>query len=924
MNKILVILLVVAGISNARIGKEPPSQLYNILSKSQMEIYQLPSVDVQKLLMKNSPKDFEAKPLKFATPNPTKITTKSHGIWTDITGGKIWNLRFSSKNATDINFGFTKFHLPKGVELYLLSFADDPVYYDGPYTSEDNQSYKQFWSAPLPGGDVAIELFVPDYVKESIELELTRVSTGFRDVFKRYNGDGLIPKQGSCNNDVVCPVGDPWRSEIQSVSRYTINGSGLCTGSLIMDAERSFTPYYLTAAHCGLTPSVAPTVVTFWNYESINCGDLSGGSLLQTVSGATFKARRVDVDMSLIELSSAPPQSFNPYFSGWDNSGITPTGSVGIHHPNGDEKAISFNTDPLTTQNSCVASIPGINSHWEVNNWEDGTTEPGSSGSGLWDPDTHLLVGFLSGGAASCGNPGGLDCYGKFSVAWDDGSGAAFNLKPWLDPNNTGVTSVAGSDPIPFSLTLDNASIEVCNGDNAVGSTVNVVTNGVFTSSVALTTPNTPAFVSGFSFVNNTINPTPGSSAFMFDVGAGGTTGVSMLTIQGDGMDMGMPVSANVDLSILYSGGTTSVTALTSPTDNAIDEPVSTTFTWVADANATGYRLMVSTDLNFSTLLIDETVTGTNFSATGLPGATQLYWKVATQSACNGSDVESSVFTFTTVEVFCATVPVSIPDNTPAGVDLTIPVAVVSNLDSLTVSVKSNHTWVGDLIFTLSHGATSVELMNRPGVPASTNGCNADGVDVIFDDNSIIPVEDECAAPIGIAGTLAPNSPLSAFAGQSFAGNWVLNVSDNVGADTGDITEFCIVPTIVSFTPAITVTKTATLTTDTLFVGEADLNDVITFNVSVENTGDVALDTLVVNDSMGGVLTCAPTALAPTEIATCSAYTYTVIQADIDLGGTIDNTATATMTDPGDASNYMDSAMTQTAINQALFKDGFE
>ncbi len=805
-----------------------------------------------------------------------------------------------------------------------MSFADDPVYYDGPYTADDNQAYKQFWSAPLPGGDVAIELFVPNNVKGITELELTKVSTGFRDVFKRYNGDGLIPKQGSCNNDVVCPVGDPWRDEIRSVSRYSINGSGLCTGTLVMDAERSFTPYYLTAAHCGVTnDTVAATIVTFWNYESLNCGDLSGGSLLQTVSGATFKARRVDVDMGLVELSSVPPPSYNVNFAGWDNSGVIPNGSVGIHHPSGDEKAISFNDDPLTTINGCITGT-GVDTHWEVDNWEDGTTERGSSGSGLWDPDTHLLVGFLSGGSASCSNPTGLDCYGKVSVAWDDGSGAGTNLKPWLDPNNIGITSIAGSDPNPFSLTLNDPTIQVCNADTGVGTTVNVVTNGVFTSDVTLSTPVLPFFVSGFSFVNNPINPTPGSTAFTFDIGAGGTTGNHLLTIQGDGMDAGMPVSSSIDLNLLYSGGTTAATPLLTPSDTASDVSVSPTFTWTTDPNATSYHLMVSTDSGFATLLVDEILTTASFTATGLPGATQIFWKVATQSSCNGGDVESSVFSFTTIEVFCATVPVSIPDNSPAGVDLTIPVANMSDLDSLTVSVKSDHTWVGDLIFTLSHGATTIDLMNRPGVPASTNGCSSAGVDVIFDDNSMTPVEDECGSPIAIAGTLMPDSPLSTFAGQSFAGNWVLNVSDNVGADTGDITEFCIVPVLSNLTPEITVTKTATLTTDTLYIGEADLNDVITFNVSVENTGNVALDTLVVNDTMGGLLSCTPTALAPAAVATCNPYTYTVMQGDIDVGGTIDNTATATMTDPGDASTYMHSATTQTPINQALFKDGFE
>ncbi len=918
MNKIIILLLVITNIAGARVGIEPKSQQFNLLNKNQMETYQLNAVDVQASLKKYQPKSFESKPITFATPNLTSINLKTHGKWTNAPGGKIWNLRFQSENATDINFGFTKFHLPKGVELYFISFADDPVYYDGPYTFEDNESYEQFWSAPLPGGDVAIELFLPGNVsKDSVELKLTKVSTGFRDVFQRYNGDGLIPKQGACNNDVVCPVGDPWRDEIRSVAAYTMGGTDTCTGTMIMDAARSFTPYFLTADHCGVRTANAATMVTIWNYESVNCGDLSGGSRIDTVSGAIFKATRSNVDFTLVELSSTPPDTYGVYWAGWDKSGVTPSGSVGIHHPGVDEKAISFNTDALTTIDSCIGT-GGVNSHWQVDNWEDGTTEPGSSGSGLWDPDTHLLVGFLSGGTASCSSIT-MDCYGKVSEAWDDGSGDASNLKTWLDPSNTGVDTVAGSNPNPFSLMLDNPSIQVCSGDSGVGSVVNIAVSGTFNSAITLSTPTLPAFANNFLFATNPVDPTPGSSAFTFDVGAGGTVGTSVLTIQGDGMDGGLAVSASVDLSVLYSGGVTSAVLLSAPVDTATNVSLTPTFSWAADANATSYRLIVSTDSGFGTLLIDEIVTGTSFVASGLPGATQLYWKVATQSACNAADMESSVFSFTTVEVFCTSVPVAIPDNNPTGVDVTLNVAITGMLDSITASVKSGHTYPGDLIFTLTHLGSTTTLMDQP------SGCGQDGIDVIFDDNSTIPVETSCASNSpGIGGVLKPEQPLTPFSASEFAGDWILHVSDNANVDTGSIDEFCIVPNYVQNTASIAVTKVAVLTTDTGYIGEADENDVITFSVSVENTGDVALDTLVVNDSMAGVLTCTPTALASGAIATCTDYTYTVVLADITAGGTIDNTATATMTNPVDMATYNDAASTQTVINQALFKDGFE
>ena len=45
-----------------------------------------------------------------------------------------------------------------------------------------------------------------------LELELTSINHGYRG-FGERDGDG--GRSGSCNNDVVCPLGDDWRSEME-------------------------------------------------------------------------------------------------------------------------------------------------------------------------------------------------------------------------------------------------------------------------------------------------------------------------------------------------------------------------------------------------------------------------------------------------------------------------------------------------------------------------------------------------------------------------------------------------------------------------------------------------------------------------------------------------------------------------------------
>jgi hypothetical protein len=278
-----------------------------------------------------------------------------------------------------------------------------------------------------------------------------------------------VAKAGSCEIDVVCPQAAAWTNEIRSVARYTISGSILCTGTLISDAAGDFRNFFLTANHCELSSNNSPSVVVYWNFQSPTCGQLGGGSLDQNQSGAIFRAAKADVDFALIELASMPDPSYRVYYAGWDRSGVAPAGAVGIHHPNGDEKAISFSTSTLTTENSCIGT-GGSSTHWRVV-WSSGVTEPGSSGSGIWDPATHKLVGTLSGGDSSCSVPAGPDCYGKFSVAWSSGKSSVDRLMDWLDPQNTGVTSVPGLDPSAIVRIMPNSF--VVTGENCLP------TNGV-------------------------------------------------------------------------------------------------------------------------------------------------------------------------------------------------------------------------------------------------------------------------------------------------------------------------------------------------------------------------------------------------------------------------------------------------------------
>jgi hypothetical protein len=177
---------------------------------------------------------------------------------------------------------------------------------------------------------------------------------------------------------------------------------------------------------------------------------LSGGSLTDSQQGCVEVADYSASDFSLVELTNAPAAASNVYYAGWDaRTSWNPSGCTAIHHPSCDEKAISFNYDALTVTSYLGYSVPGDGTHWRIDDWEEATTEPGSSGSGIWD-ENHRLVGQLHGGYASCSSITS-DWYGRFAVSWTGGGSASNSLRYWLDPENTGTLYLDGRDSGPSS-----------------------------------------------------------------------------------------------------------------------------------------------------------------------------------------------------------------------------------------------------------------------------------------------------------------------------------------------------------------------------------------------------------------------------------------------------------------------------------------
>ncbi|MFP5384485.1 MAG: trypsin-like serine peptidase [Bacteriovoracia bacterium] len=355
---------------------------------------------------------------RFAVPH--KVTIRPQ--WEKSGSNYVWTHQVTAPNAVSLNFGFSRFHLPEGAELNI--YSADRSEFIRTFTSLDNNQAKELWTPVIMSDDVIIEVSAPSEVAAQVDLELGQVGQGFRTF-----GQSTL-KSGSCNIDVACTDSVGWEQEVNSVGVISTGGSTFCTGFMVNNTSNDRTPYFMTAAHCRINAGSAPSLVVYWNYQTSKCKGPRDGKLTDFQSGSVHLASGSRSDFTLVKLNSHPKAEWNVTYAGWDASATGhDSPAVAIHHPNVDEKSISFENDNAVLSSYGGSSSPGDSTHVKVNDWDKGTTEPGSSGSPLFNAD-HRVVGQLHGGGAACGNdlP---DYYGRLHTSWP-------SLKDHLDSGKTG------------------------------------------------------------------------------------------------------------------------------------------------------------------------------------------------------------------------------------------------------------------------------------------------------------------------------------------------------------------------------------------------------------------------------------------------------------------------------------------------------
>lgn len=466
-----------------------------------------------------------ANPSRFGDILANRIDVSDAGAWTADDGLALWQYAVKVPGAVNLGLYADDVFLPKGSTVKLIA-GDESVVYSG-----DRFKRGTLITTAMPGDELLIELRVPAAHRATSRFQIQRFNVGYRSVdgsgpahpaytklraewlAKQASATGADPK--ATNDNTACDIN--YRCEldknsaIQELGDATVgivfSGIGFCSGSLVMDAGGSFTPFVATAAHCvdyGDSPILSGDdgIIFSWKNEA-PCGQalqpVTRDPSRETVGGVV---RAQYQDGLLVEALDPPMWGANPWWGGWDATDATnfvdPTNGskpvcdasspsynpkaeckglkevelIGIHHGRAYDKqyvrsGVSRSDTVSHPELTYAVRVPSISytdstgaskAGPECDTWElqlfpvtqTGRVMSGASGSALWKNGDRRLIGNLfaaSNVACPTGDAGQSASYQRFAVAYKGPAGAtsANAFKFWLDPSSTGISVRDGS-----------------------------------------------------------------------------------------------------------------------------------------------------------------------------------------------------------------------------------------------------------------------------------------------------------------------------------------------------------------------------------------------------------------------------------------------------------------------------------------------
>jgi hypothetical protein len=375
----------------------------------------LPAPDLAPILEEDRRNDSEARGAKRigffrGIVKPVLASGSQSGQWSTLPdGSRVWTLLVSSPGAEGIRIELSDMNVPPGTQFSTFdpSQPQQEAEVHNASSSSGGSSSSTFWTETTFSSTVGLEVVLPKGVDGSaLRFAVRRIV----HVYVKLS-DLARPKEGDCHNDVSCYAS--WATLAAAVSGLGSIGSDgflFCTGCLLADTDPSTTiNYYMTANHCVENQAQADSLEFYWFYQTDSCiGTVPNVQTVpRTSGGADYLAgatRNGGTDFAFLRMRQDPPGGVA--YAGWSTASLAANEAItGIHHPDGAYKRISF------------GNFFGYDGNFTDVRWSSGVTEPGSSGSPLFNAG-QLFVGQLYGGESYCFRPNGIDTYGRFDVTY--------------------------------------------------------------------------------------------------------------------------------------------------------------------------------------------------------------------------------------------------------------------------------------------------------------------------------------------------------------------------------------------------------------------------------------------------------------------------------------------------------------------------
>ena len=382
-------------------------------------------------------------PELFALPLPVDADLARDGEW-QLQGETLsWRHDIVVAGAKALAMEAGVLQLPAGARLSIGSQS-----WQGP------QTLRHVFTQHQPGTRLQLSATMPRALSAGFVLQVVAVQAAFRNPYEPATA--VSAKAGdSCTVNFACAATGAVQQWGGSVVALVVLNSATCTGTLMNNTSGDGRPYLLTAKHCytatGSTDPVraAASLRMAWNAVA-GCGStlVSAWTSGAPVSeGAIHRAEYGDT--WLVELASRPSEAVLPWYAGFDAGDQIPTGQiVGMHNGLARQRQL-LSTSGLPRRTRVAGCLGGI----DLLGWgfspQQGGAEAGSSGSGLFDLEGHLIGTLSTGSSCDVGAP--QVTYARLAQAWSGDGSSSGSLRPWLDPLGSG-TAVMGKSFTAASL----------------------------------------------------------------------------------------------------------------------------------------------------------------------------------------------------------------------------------------------------------------------------------------------------------------------------------------------------------------------------------------------------------------------------------------------------------------------------------------